>query len=398
MKTHFESSFFVGNREKLKSAHKGSFPIVIAGNGLLQRTADNTVAFAQDSNFWYLTGLVIPNAVLIIDETDEYLIVPTRTAVQAAFDGAIDAGQIAARSGLQTVLGEKEGWGRVKDRLQVTKQATYLQPNATYETRHGMFANPMRRRIANRLNRMQTGLHLIDARRSLAKLRSVKQPCELAAIEQAVAITKATFEALTSYAVTTENALEAAISYEFRTRGADGHAYNPIVASGKNATTLHYDKNSDKIGQNDIIVVDVGAEVEHYAADITRSLCFGAPSERQKAVLAAVKRVQEKTLQLFKPGADMRTIEHQVEEYIGAELVSLGLIESETDTEAVRRYYPHSVSHFLGLDVHDVGDYREPLAEHMVLTCEPGIYIQEEGIGVRIEDDIVITGGGCRVL
>jgi Xaa-Pro aminopeptidase len=169
------------------------------------------------------------------------------------------------------------------------------------------------------------------------------------------------------------------------------------VAGGKNACTLHNVSNTAPLNSGELVVCDVGAEVSHYAADITRTVCVGKPSARQKAIYAAVLDVQAYALTLLKPGANLKKYEQQVAKRMGEELKNLGLVK-RADKKSVRKYFPHATSHFLGLNVHDVGDYQVPLEPGMVLTCEPGIYIPEEGIGVRLEDDVLITKSGNKVL
>lgn len=402
MQPKLTTKFHANNRKSLRTKLLGALPIIIAGNGLAQRTADSTFPFAQDSNFWYLTGLDTPDAILVISATDEFIIVPGRSAVRQAFDGANDLEDIVQRSGIGTVLNEVEGWQRISALISESKQASYLKPLSVYETRHGFFANPARRRVGDRLRRLQTSLTLRDVRTELAELRCIKQPIEIELIEAAVRTTKDTLAEISSsksFAIMRyEYELEAAITSGFRRRGTSGHAYNPIVAGGINATTLHYDHNNARINSTDYIVVDVGAEIEHYAADITRTLIQGTPTARQQAVYDAVLRLQDQAIAMLKPGVLMYEYEQRFERLMMTELTNLGLIVDNRDRKAMRRYYPHATSHFLGLDVHDVGDYSQPLAAGMVLTCEPGIYIAEEGIGVRIEDDLLITAEGARVL
>ncbi len=396
------TSFFVHNRATLRARCKQFLPLIIAGNGLMQRTSDTTYPFSQDSNMWYLTGLDIPDLVLVITEDEDYVIVPERSEVRMAFDGMPDDAFIAVRSGIAHILGDGKGWERTHGLLTNAKRAGYLKPMLPYESAHGFYANPARRRVAEKIRRRNPHIGLEDIRPVLAAMRCIKQPEELACLEAAVGITKGTIAEFTSSegysAVQHEYEIEAAITHGFRQRGATGHAYNPIIAAGKNATTLHYDKNQAPITGNELIVADVGAQVEHYAADITRTLSLRTPSKRQQAVYGAVAEIQQQVMQLFKPGAYLRDIEHATIQLIGRHLHKLGILELDANEKAIRHYYPHSVSHFLGLDVHDVGDYNQPLAPHMVLTCEPGIYIPEEGIGVRIEDDLVITDHSHRVL
>jgi Xaa-Pro aminopeptidase len=149
--------------------------------------------------------------------------------------------------------------------------------------------------------------------------------------------------------------------------------------------------------KDELIVIDVGAEVEHYAADITRTVCLGSPSKRQKEVFKKVLEVHKFACQQLGPGVTMQEYEKSVRDFLGTKLVELGLAKEVTH-DATIKYYPHSTSHFLGLNVHDVGDYDKPLKAGMVLTVEPGIYIPEEGIGVRLEDDVLITPTGIKIL
>jgi len=395
------SEFFVRNRDSLRKA-VSHLPIVIAGNGLLQRTADTTFAFAQESTFWYLTGLAIPDLVLVIDSDETYIIVPGRNAIRATFDGAISAKEVTERSGIATIYEEKEGWKKLKSSLFATHVVSTLEAPQKYVSAHGFYTNPARQQLAERLLHTDPDLEIWNIAKEVAALRVIKQPEEIACIERAVAITKDAIKAITKSAefetLRFEYELEAMLGATFRRMGASGHAYSPIVASGEHATTLHYVSNDGAIKQQDYIVLDVGAEVDHYAADISRTVIQGKPSARQRAVHIAVQAVQHEALKLMVPGATLKHIERQVELLVGKELKSLGLITNARDVDAIRAYYPHAVSHFLGLDVHDVGNYHEPLAPGMVLTCEPGIYIPEEGIGVRIEDDILITESGNRIL
>lgn len=399
MHTKLSAKFFAQNRQTLR-ARLGNTPIVIAGNGLLQRTSDTAYPFAQDSSFWYLTGCELPNSTLVMTADEEWLIVPERSAVRSAFDGAVDEAVLREQTGVERVLPANEGWRRLVA-LQPPKLAcTYPAPPFNHS--HELFTNPFRRQVYTQLKRRIPGVTLLDIRSQLAALRCIKQPEELACLEEAIAITKDAIEALTcATAFKTmryEHEIEATLAYEFRRRGAAGHAFAPIIASGRHATTLHYVANNGDIADTDLIVLDVGAEISHYAADISRTVCQTTPNERQQAVYDAVSRVQKRALLLLRPGADYRAYEETVTDYIGEELLALGLIKSGYKPADIRYYYPHASSHFLGLDVHDVGDYRAPLAPGMVLTCEPGIYIPEEGIGVRIEDDVLITETGNRVL
>ena len=395
------AQFFEHNRVQLRR-RVDVFPIVIAANGVVQRTADTALPFTQNSNFWYLTGLDTPDALLIISEHEDILVLPERSTVRETFDGTISRDFIFERSGIRTVIGLEEGWKKLSAIAKRTSALSTVTATVPYNTAHGLYSNPALYHFGIRLSSELPDVAVADIRRELSALRSRKKPDEIACIERAVQITKDTLAAVTTQqqlaTISYEYELEAAITAAFRRRGATGHAYEPIIAGGHNATTLHYVANNAALVSGAYIVVDVGAEIEHYAADITRTVVKGVASPRQRAVHIAVQAVQRAVIDAIKPGITMKQLQTLSENLIAKQLKQLGLITSTRDTDNISRFYPHAVSHFLGLDVHDVGDYTKPLEPNMVLTCEPGIYIPEESIGVRIEDDIVITEHGCRVL
>ena len=397
----FTSEFFAGNRERLRELFMGTAPIVLTANGLLQRGGDTTYPFQQDANFWYLTGINEPGVTLVMDKGKEYLIVPFREGTRAAFDGAISPEELTRRSGIEVIVAEKEGWKQLGARLGKVKHvATVAAPPAFIDV-YGMYANPARRALLRRMKEYNAQLELLDITEHLVRLRMVKQPLELAAIEKAIAITSATLKEiakpskLVKYAY--EYEIEADLTRGFRRRGASGHAFDPIIASGKNATTIHYLDNNAPLASDELIVMDVGAAYEQYAADITRTISQAQPSRRQEQVFEAVLDVQQYAYSLLKPGVILRSYEEDIEHFMGEKLRELGLIKT-IESESVRQYYPHAASHHLGLNVHDVSDYARPLEPNMVITVEPGIYIPEEGIGVRIEDDVRITEVGIEVL
>jgi Xaa-Pro aminopeptidase len=232
-------------------------------------------------------------------------------------------------------------------------------------------------------------------------MRMIKQPIEVEAIQAAIDITADTLNSVLTTSKLPhyqwEFQLEADIARGFRMQGASGHSFDPIVAGGQRACTLHNVANQAKLVNGELIVCDVGAEFNHYAADITRTVCRGKPSQRQRDVYQAVQAAQDYALTLLKPGANLKSYETKVAKFVGQQLKQLGLIK-RVDLPSVREFFPHSTSHFLGLNVHDVGDYQAPLQPGVVITCEPGIYIAAEGIGVRIEDDVLITAQGNQVL
>ncbi|MDB5166832.1 MAG: hypothetical protein JWM37_904 [Candidatus Saccharibacteria bacterium] len=398
MQKLFTASFFAGNRTRLRAGLKAHELIVVTANGLLQRSADSSFPFQQDSSFWYLTGIDEPDVTLVMSPAGDFLIIPGRSASRQAFDGVPEYAQLSKISGIDEVMDEQAGWERLMRYLRKAKRVAMPLPADAYIQQYGLYANPARRRLMQRCRRVAPNIEIHDIRPDIGRLRMVKQSAELKAIQQAIDVTVDTLQTvigqIDSYKY--EYEVEADITRGFR-RGARGHAFEPIVAAGANACTLHNVANADALPNNALLTMDVGAEVSHYAADITRTIAIGTPTDRQQAVFDAVLEVQEAAKKLLKPGVMLREYEQQVEQLIGKQLNKLGVIKTMERAD-IRRYYPHATTHFLGLDVHDVGDYQMPLQPGLVLTVEPGIYIPEEGIGVRIEDDVVVTKTGIKVL
>ena len=401
MQTFFTSDFFRGNRQRLRAEVGTDAPIVFAANGLLQRGADSNYSFCQDANFWYLTGIAEPDLYLVIDGAEEYLIVPPRDDSRTAFDGIVDFSDLTKKSGISQVVNTGTGWRKLRDRIKETNKVATVAAPPAYIERYGLYANPARQTLHLKLAEISPKLEIKDIGRDIVYLRMIKQPKELAAIQAAIDITLKTIKDVTKKPklakYSQEYQIEADIFAGFRSQGASGHAFEPIVAGGKQACTLHYVANNAALSEGELIVIDVGAEVEHYAADITRTVAKGEVSPRAQQVHAAVIDVQKYAYSLLMPGVLLRDYEKKIENYMGKKLIELGLIK-DIEQDNVRDFYPHSTSHFLGLNVHDVGDYDRPLEPGMVLTVEPGIYVPAEAIGVRIEDDVLITETGIKIL
>jgi Xaa-Pro aminopeptidase len=234
-------------------------------------------------------------------------------------------------------------------------------------------------------------------------LRAVKQPQEVAQLQKAVDITRAGFERVLKFIKpgVMEYEIEAEYIHEFIRHGSRGFAYTPIIASGFNACVLHYISNDMPCKDGDVILMDVGAEYGNYNADMTRCApVSGKFTPRQKDVYNAVLRVMKGATSLLKPGVLMHEYHKAVGELMTKELMDLKLISSQDVASqdpawpAYKKYFMHGTSHFLGLDVHDVGDWTRPVEEGNVFTVEPGIYIREENLGIRLENNIVITASG----
>ena len=390
---HVSADFFTRNRQKLIAVLPKNSLVIIAGNGRMQRNSDSAYPFRQDSNFYYLTGIEEPCATLIIDmrRKTSWVMLPLRIGVKAIFEGEIDTKALQEQSGVDEVITEKEGWQRLKEYSQ-----PIFMPLAPKAQLDDMFTNPHRAKVHKKARSLFG--KPIDIRQQFARIRSVKSPEELAAITTAAQITFGAISTIESalHSLTSEQAVEAQLDQYFKMHGASGHAFSPIVASGAASCMLHYEANNQPI-TGDVLLLDIGAEVSNYAADISRTLLL-TDNQRVVSVHSAVATAQQEIITLLKPGISWRDIAEAADNEVGKQLIKLGLLRKGFTRNQVRPYFPHAIGHFLGLDTHDVGVYEEPLQENMVITVEPGIYLADEGFGVRIEDDVVITRNGAKIL
>lgn len=324
---------------------------------------------------------------------------PQRAEHRDLWDGAVDIKALQTTSGIEEILDHHAGWNKLDRLIKKIKKVHTITPVEPYFHNFGFYANPARGALLTALKKHRS-LELVDIRKHIARLRQIKQDVEIMALQRAIDITAETLTDIRKNLNTykTEYHLVADITAGYIRRGAAGHAYQPIVAGGGNAATIHYMRCNAELADNDLLLLDVGAEYMNYSADISRTWALGKPTPRQKSVFKAVEKVQQAAFKLLKPGVTFKAYEQQVDDLMAVELKELGLLTDITDKKKLKKYYPHLASHFLGLDTHDSADYELPLAPGMVLTVEPGIYIPEENIGVRIEDNIVITKTGNKIL
>lgn len=359
---------------------------IIAGNSLVQRANDAAFPFAQDANFWYLTGINEPDWMLIIEGKKSILVAPLSDEVHEVFNGSLSFDHARTVSGVETVMSKAEGEAYLKE-LSRKHDCVATVTEDPHQGHYGFASNPGP--LEALTNVRQQFKEIVDCRADILALRAIKHPEEIEAIRQAVRATTDAFEhvkrTLPQYKY--EYHLEAEFTYAFMKRGMH-HAYDPIVASGANACTLHYGKNDCELPVNGMVLIDIGAQLRGYCADITRTYAIGTPSKREQAIHAAVEKAHHEIIALIQPGVSLEDYSNQVDTIMKAALKGLGLLEEPGN---YRKYFPHAVGHGLGVDVHDsMGGYKE-FMPGMVLTVEPGIYVPEEGIGVRIEDDILIT-------
>jgi Xaa-Pro aminopeptidase len=352
--------------------------------------------FRQDNDFYYLTGLETPGSWLVMFKPETgpgkvVLYLPERDPASEAWTGVrLGPGEEAARrTGIKEVRPVTQFEAEVVGQLSSTwafREYRWLYLSMGEET-------------ASQDQLVELALEakytISDVGAPLAELRVVKDSVELARLRRAISITAAAQREAMKAARPGmyEYELEAVVEYVFRSLGAERVGYPSIVGSGPNSVVLHYDKNRRRMEEGDLVVIDVGAEYGYYTADVTRTLpVSGEFTERQRAIYELVRGAQKATIDAVRPGIRVGELAMIANRYMREH--SDGLCGDVT----CDRYFIHGIGHWLGMDVHDVGDYGRPLEPGMVLTVEPGIYLAEESLGVRIEDDVLVTEDGHEVL
>jgi len=384
-------TFFTKNRQNLITATKGGL-IVLSAHSLMQSSNDLSSKFAQEANFWYLTGIDEPDWWVIIDgsRNKHWLVRPDISESQQIFDGNLKDELAMEISGIDSVISIDEAMDMLRNLAKNHSVVHTLgkHPDVKY---FDFYLNPAPKKLHKSLERLFNDVQ--DCRLELAKLRSIKQPEEIAAIKKAIKLTVAVFREIKDKLAdfTYEYEVEAEFAYYFRKNGAEGFGCSPIVAGGVNACTMHYDLNNAKLKKNSLILLDICAKLDNYPSDITRTYAISQPTRRQVAVHAAVDDARAQIIELLKPGLTILAYQRQSDKIMQNTLLSLDLLTNPAD---FRKYFPHAIGHGLGVDIHDSLGRPIELKPGMVLTVEPGIYIPQEGIGVRIEDDILITETG----
>ena len=381
---------------------------VFNSNDIYPISADSTMPFQQHRDILYLSGvdqeesilLIFPNAsnpahreILFLKETSDLIAIweGEKLTKETAF----------LTSGIKTVYWLSQ-FPVIFKQIMSEAQGIYLntnehlRANTEVETREDRFISKVRHDYP---------AHIVHkAAPIMHKIRSVKDAIELELMQRACKITEASILRLLKFIKpgVWEYEIEAELAHEFLRNRSKGFAYTPIIASGKNACVLHYIENNQLCKDGEVILLDVGAEYANYSSDLTRCIPVnGRFTARQKAVYNAVLHVKTEAEKLLVPGTIMAEYHKKVGILMEEQLVNLGLISMDdiknqkADWPAYKKYFMHGTSHFIGLDTHDVGLWHEPISEGMVFTCEPGIYIPEEGLGIRLEDDLVVQKSGA---
>lgn len=373
--------------------------LVVAGYTGMQQTNDMESKFVQEGNFWYLTGVEFPDWWLIVDgkRAKSWLVEPDIDEMHRLFTESLDVGSAKERSGIADVLSRDQAMSMLHTAAK-SHQFVYTIGPPSYHDHFGFTVNPAASDMRQMLERLFTKVE--DFRLELARIRAIKQPVEIEMMQAAIDVTIKTIKDIRSKLDTYkfEYQIEADLSHAFRYGGGQGHAFDPIVASGANATVAHYFTNDSQLKKGNFVMLDVGAKVNGYSADITRTFAYGKPTKRMIAVHKAVQEAQAEIIRTLQPGLLLEEYQNHVDVIVKRAMLDLGIIGSMEDDKGYHRHMPHAVSHGLGVDVHDALGRPRELHPGMVITVEPGIYLSDEGIGVRIEDDILITENGVKNL
>ena len=405
--TRLPSAVFTKHRQRFMAKLKPNSIAVFNANDIYPISADSTLPFEQHRDLFYLTGIDQEETILILcpDAKDpkhrEMVFVRETNAHIAVWEGhKLTKSEAAAVTGIDHVQWTTDFEASF---LELAKQAEniYINTNEHYrakvetQTREDRFIEWCKQQFPKKNYEKSNFI--------LQGLRGVKDPEEIAHIQQACDITEKGFRRILGFVKpgVWEFEIEAEFSHEFLSNRSKGFAYTPIIASGANSNVLHYIENSQQCKAGELILMDVGAEYGNYASDMTRTIpVSGRFTPRQRAVYQAVLKVKDEATKLLIPGVLWKDYHVEVGKLMSSALVDLGLLakkEVSDNTEAYKKYFMHGTSHNLGLDTHDYGLLDEPMETNMVFTVEPGIYIPDEGFGIRLEDDVVVQATGAPV-
>jgi Xaa-Pro aminopeptidase len=408
MKYHqIDNKLFMKNRENFMAKMKPKSLAVFNSNDIYPISADSTIPFQQARDIFYLSGVdqdasilvLFPDAplkkhreILFLTETNDHIAVweGEKLTKEKAFEA----------TGIKTVYWLKE-FEKVFFEVMTQCDTVYYNTNEHY--RASIETQTREARFIEWSKKKYPAHQVAKSNPILQRLRSVKDPIELKLMQNACNITEKAFRRTLGFVKpgVWEYEIEAENMHEFLSNRSRGFAYTPIIASGNNANVLHYIENNQQCKADDLILLDVGAEYANYNSDMTRTIpVSGKFSKRQKEVYNAVNRVKKDATKMLVPGTIWADYHVEVGKLMTSELLTLGLLDKadvqnqDPDWPAYKKYFMHGTSHHIGLDTHDYGILTEPMMANQVFTVEPGIYIPEEGFGIRLEDDLVIQKKG----
>ncbi|MFT4019652.1 MAG: Xaa-Pro aminopeptidase [Agriterribacter sp.] len=402
---------FFTNRKRFVAKMEKNAIAIFNSNDELPTNGDALYPFKQNADLYWLTGIVQEDTMLILfpDNPDkkyrEVLVLVRPNELKEKWDGKrLRAKEAQEISGISTIIWLDTLDGFLQPLIHLA-DTIYLNTNENdrkankVAVRDYRYAGEMRR---------QYPLHkYMRSAKILKELRAVKTPFEIEVMQKAIDITEKTFRRLLSFIRpgVMEYEIEAEILHEFLINRATGPAYGSIIASGDRARTLHYVSNNEECKAGELILMDFGAEYGGYCADLTRTVPVnGKFTKRQKEVYNACLHLHKYAASILKPGISILAYTDKVGEEATRQFIKIGLLKKsdvkneDKDNRAYRKYLYHGISHHLGIDVHDLGTRTEPIKEGMVFTVEPGIYIEEEHMGIRIENNFWVTKHGNKDL
>jgi Xaa-Pro aminopeptidase len=408
-----DKDLFINNRKNLVKELKDNAVVVLNANDVMPTNADGTMRFRQNSDLFYLTGVDQEETILVLcpdfpdEKYHEVLFLRETNEHIATWEGhKLTKEEAREATGIKTVLWTSE-FHKLFNTMMVmgNVENVYLNTNDHYradvpvDSRDSRFIKWCQQKYPlHRYERLAPIMH---------RLRCIKSKQEVELMQKACDITESAFRRVLKFVKpgVKEYEIEAEYAHEFLKNASRGFAYEPIIASGANSCVLHYIENSNICKDGDVLLLDVGAEYANYNADLTRTIPVnGKFSARQKEVYNAVLRVHKAAIKMLKPGVLYYEYHKEIQKITEQELIKLKLIDKQDvkkqnpDKPLFMKYFMHGTSHMLGLDVHDVGNMYQKMVPGMVWTVEPGIYIKEEGLGVRIENNVVITKTGVNDL
>ena len=404
------ATLFIKNRQKFMAQMKPKTIAVFNSNDIFSTGADSTMPFHQHRNIFYLSGVDQEESILILcpdaqnPAHKEILFVKETNERIAIWEGAkLTKTQATETSGVKTVYWVDD-FETIFEQLMSDVDFLYFNNNNHYrqavdmETREDRFLKSVKQKFPN--HTIENNFPIMEA------LRGIKEPEEIQLIQTACDITEQGFRRILGFVKpgVMEYEIEAEYAHEFLSNRSKGFAYTPIIGSGFNACVLHYIENNRPCRDGDMLLMDVGAEYANYSSDMTRTIPVnGRFSARQKAVYQSVLKVKKEATKMLVPGTIWEEYHVEVGKLMTSELLSLGLIDKadiqneDPKWPTYKKYFMHGTSHHMGLDTHDFGDLKSPMVANMVFTVEPGIYIPEENMGIRLEDDVVIQSKGDPV-
>lgn len=398
---------FIKNRKNFASQMRPNSLAVFNSNDIYPVSADSTLPFAQHRDIFFLSGVDQEESVLVIypdcpkEKHREILFLKETNEHIAVWEGEkLTKEKAFETSGVKTVYWLQD-LEKVLFELMTQAETVYINTNEHY--RASVETETREARFVKWLKEKYPAHNVAKSNPILQRLRSVKDDIELDILQHACDITEKGFRRVLNFVKPDvwEFNIEAEYMHEFLNNRSKGFAYTPIIASGNNANVLHYIENNQQCKAGDLILMDVGAEYANYSSDMSRTIpVSGRFTKRQKDVYKAVNRVKEEATKLLVPGAYWESYHVEVGKLMTSELLGLGLLDKadvqneNPDWPAYKKYFMHGTSHHIGLDTHDYGLLHEPIQANMVFTVEPGIYIPDEGFGIRLEDDVVVQESG----